>query len=448
MAWVLDLEQKIGDLSVAIGEVDLWPIIRNSVILALLDESGPAWPGRKHPSGKMARFFHSLRSFFKVKRTDLVFVTDTKYSERIQGQYFIKDVDGVAGLEENNGKSMTIALYDKADRPLSRDADILVSLYAIKGIALILARLRAKLPLPKKLTVLLNIVSEAASETGNLRISRDQLKKQLLRNIMFSVMACKLFGVWLNKAQPEKVFIHCYYSPLGMALCAACKSRGIEIVDVQHGLAGRNMRAYGQWRNSPKGGFSTMPAKFLSWTEADAAAINEWSEAVGLGNIAFNSGQLWLRYFYQSGLSERARDEWRRFLNEIKCFKKRLVITLQFPEIDKNILELIVNSEKDICFLIRAHPNSLGSQMPERLADIAFKNENVFIFEPTLIPIGLILEVSDLNITGWSASVYESYFVGVSSLITSRIGESYFDHLELQNYIINVSSYEEIKDKL
>lgn len=444
--WIVSVEEQVGDLTASYANVDIWPILRNSMLLAVLGESGKAWPKKKPGVSKTVRFFRSLRALVKPRNADIFVVTDIKYSETIQGTAHIKDVDSLRLMEQNKGKSMLLALSDEPDRPLAHSPNEVVSLYAVRVISGALSRFLSLLPMPARVKRTIDFASEVTAATGNLGLSQAAFEKRLRRNVAFVVVATSILKMLLSKTNTKEAFIHCYYSPFGMAFCAACRKLEISVSDIQHGIAGRNMRAYGRWENCPPGGFSTMPTGFLSWTDSDAAAINEWSVKAGLGSIARNTGQLWFEYFKNSHLFEFARQEWKPFLNSIENFEKRIVITLQFPEIDPRLHHLIISSSRDICFLIRAHPNGVGSCMPTELANLVSQYGNVYLYESTVIPIHLLMQFSDLNITGWSASVYDSYFVGIGSLLISDIGKSYFENMQSQNYVNNASSVDEIAD--
>ena len=427
LAWVLDLEKRIGNLSVSCGLVDIWPIIRNSVTLALLDESSKPWPARRQKLGKSIRFFRSLLSIFRAQSTDILFVTDPKYSECIGGLYYIKDVDGVVAMEENRGKSLKLVFSDEPDRPLSHDVQDAVSLYALRVIASILTKVLSFFPIPKRVSRLSDAVCSAYSASGSPTISVAILRKRLRNNVVFAAVAGFLLRFLLKRIQPEKVFIHCYYSPFGMALCAACKSCDIDIVDVQHGLAGPNMRAYGQWKNCPKGGFSTLPSRFLCWTETDAQAVNEWSENAGLGKIAIFTGSLWFKTFHESGLYNKAREEWQPFVKEVSKFERVVVLTLQSPELDSLNVDRSLFNSPNVCFLIRAHPNSIGYKLPDSLLELELLFSNVFVSNPTAMPIHYLMEISDINVTAWSASVYDATLSNCKSIVVSTAGRDYFE---------------------
>src|SRR5690606_8414651 len=92
---------------------------------------------------------------------------------------------------------------------------------------------------------------------------------------------------------------------VGMAFCSACNQLGISIVDIQHGMSGRNMRSYGGWDNKFGFLYNTLPSEFLCWTPFDKKAIDEWlKSSVKDWPRVKVSGNLWRNFFLENHIEQ------------------------------------------------------------------------------------------------------------------------------------------------
>lgn len=447
------VELKGDEINHRVAGVDCWPIIKVS-LLSSGQHGRHVFQFQNNHSRLFSlavAFAKCLRGFFLLpfmKKADVFILSDSKFSEKINGELYLKDSHAFAEIFERSGKTSTIALQNQCiDDALVRKGNCF-SVYFVLFLAAIMSRLYFLMSLfpglSKYLDKMLRCVGVIAEKKGGY-FDACKVGKILRKNILFCIIASILFRILLRRVRPGEVYVVCFYSLLGMSLCAACHCLGIPTADIQHGVSGRNMRAYGGWRWAPKFGYTTLPDKFLTWTEYDAGAINEHLQSRNGMHQAIKLTDSWRSFKDSSGLHAVSKGEWHIFLNSILSFRRKIVLTLQSPVVPPDLRRLIDTCGDDCCFLIRVHPDFTSSMMDFELFDLPKKYRNVFVAEPSLMPIQTLMSFADVNITGWSASVYDAYFEGVRSVVISDLGRDYFVDFIRDGFVMYASNFVELK---
>lgn len=445
--WVKSFEKSLKDVNHRFYGVDIWPIARNS-ILSRLNSTNDGRSVVKYGSRFKAFLsgaslaLASLRCLIKKRHADVFVLSDRKYSEEIGGQIYLNDAHAISEIIEARGESTVIGLQGMFadDRVVAKRRCI--SVYAVTVISAALSRFNLCARFFPGLTAyssnLLRSVNEHLETGGSDRCGLTE--KQFVKNIVFCLVATRIFSFMLKRFNPSRAYVVCYYSLLGMAFCAACHHLGIPVSDVQHGVSGRYVRAYSSWSQCPSGGYTTLPDRFLTWTKYDSSAIN-WTMEYGCRmHQAVTSGPLWDFYKRKVGLHAESTNEWSDFISAVSGYPHRIVVTLQSSFVSPAIKELVESSSPERCFLIRAHPNFNKGLVMNDLIAFCEKHKHVYVVEPSKIPIRLLMSIADINITGWSASVYDAYFEGVPSIIFSPTGRDYFSDF-IQNGLVVYASH-------
>ncbi|MGQ7818401.1 hypothetical protein ACUTAH_22455 [Metapseudomonas furukawaii] len=431
--WVRKFESTGGELNYRTNGVDCWPIVRNTLLSALNSDGVRVKKGFLS-AGLVASikmvffiFFGFIRLLF-LKKTDVFILGDVKFSEEIAGRVYLKDAYVLARMAISGGQRSLTAVQSPMVNKKVVGREFCISVYSLIFLVSFFSSF-LYLIIPRRLSgyideLLDKVFSSLPDNEGGL--NERVVRRQIRKNVVFCILASYLFYWLLLRIKPDKVFVVCYYSMLGMSICAACRKLDISSFDVQHGVSGRNMRAYTSWLAVPEGGYTTLPRNFLAWTEVDAKAIRDWAQLTHGAHKVLVTGSLWRKYKLSEESLSGCPGEWAQFLDDINFYKKRVVITLQSSVVHELLLELVRNCDEDVCFLVRAHPSASSREEVSGLMESFSSHSSVFVCEPTKMPIQLLMSVASVHITEWSASVYDAYFEGVPSIVVSREGADYF----------------------
>jgi hypothetical protein len=433
--------EKLSDQKELFLGIHCWPIFRNAVLLSATHKAFRKIS--KISIIKLIFAFSSLANAVIFKKPcHSLFLTDSKFLKYHDGVWRFGDSSVIAEAINRLGKGTYIFTQDLGDERQSVES--LATVYPITSLSSFLAGMCARFSKYNRLGKYCQTNFELLSQNG-VTLTKLPSKFQLEKNIWFVVIASFLLGLILKRLKPKCCYVKCYYSLIGMALCVACNRLGIEIVDLQHGVSGRNMRAYGRWENVPSGGYNTMPNTFYCWTDEDATAINEWMLGEGFQKRALHVGNIWLDYV--ADLSNGAKVEespWDYKISDIvNTFKRVTVVTTSSEKIPLLITDYIHDNPEDL-FLIRLHPNVDHNVLNEWYADIQKNGNNVVVEASTKCSIRHLMQCSDIHITEWSASVYDAYFEGVPTIILSPVGKDYFEKFIEKGFVTVVYTREEL----
>ena len=419
MSLVRQLELKTN-INLRFFEVDCWPIVRNS-FMALVSHGHLKRDKKNTMLSYVKAFLDFIFLLSRPVTADAIVLTDYKQKVQIQGNFYFKDAYVIKKLLSKSNKKCHI-FTQSSPNSLSRDLQ-LTSVLFISMLSAIFSKLLMMFDFSKVIPDYLEYIYNS-SELKSLIKSQKNSKKQVKKNIYFVIVASFLFELLLKRIQPKKCYIVCYYSCLGMALCVACRRLGIESIDLQHGVSGSNMRAYGQWNKMPVDGLNTLPKSFFCWSSLDLAAINKWA----IGNKyhrAFLSGNIWDTYQKKNNSTVLPEELYLR--NEVKGFRKILLYTARNHELPRQILALLENAPSDYFFMFRIHPDTKNVDIKTLSSKIKKINSSYSILNPTKSRIHKVLELTDIHITEWSAVVYDADFMQVPSIVISEIGKDYFE---------------------
>jgi len=438
LEWIKQFELNCNNLNYKVGGIDCWPIARNTLLSIVLPKSRQGGqPKYSIASKQIIYFVRAVRDLFSFKKADIFVLTDTKFSENISGSIYLKDSHVIREEAKNNSETSTIALQNLfiGDNVVGREC--CRSVFAIILISAVLAKLSF---IVKFIPLLSGYVERLCGELSDApmlsdsSISYEKLKSQIYTNILFCIVASRLFSYVLKRVRPKRAYVVCYYSVLGMSLCAACRRMEIPITDIQHGVAGGSMRAYSGWMNVPRDGYTTLPDRFLCWTVYDARAIREWAQHT-VRHEAVAVGSLWRNYAIEKFLLREVEDQWADFFLKINDYEKKILITMQSSELAPLFVDVVKRSKPSYCFLIRMHPGFLLKK-DQNYTDLTRSYPNVFFEQVSQIPIQVLMRHIDLHMTEWSGAVIDAYFENVRSIVISEVSLDYFEELIAQGKVI------------
>lgn len=448
LEWIKNFESRYGYLNYNVLGVDCWPVVRNTLLSMVLPKSSQKAGVVDHISKtSIVDLLRTVLGVFTFKKTDVFILSDTKFSEKISGAVYLKDSHVISETAKLNGETSVIALQNLAVDQAIVDKGICRSVFAVLLVAASVAKFSFLLKFFPKLSRYIEpLLSELAFSPmlADSSVSRDALKRQIYRNILFCIVASKVFSIILRCVKPKRAYVVCYYSVLGMSLCAACRKLCIPITDIQHGVAGANMRAYAGWNNVPMQGYTTLPDTFFCWTPFDAEAITQWAQLTAR-HRAVVIGSLWHDYIIDKFLLDKARNQWQGFFTQIDVYEKKVLVTMQSSNLTSLFSDIVRQCDSSYCFLIRMHP-SFPLEKDEVYLGIVRDCSNVFFDQPSSMPIQLIMNYVDVHITEWSGAVVDAYFEGVPSVVLSDMGVDYFSDFIKCGLVFYAKNLGELKD--
>lgn len=420
--------------------VDCWPVLRNTVLL--LVTHGVVVRSIRPPVSEMLKaFWHMFLLLLKGRACHSFFLTDYKYLSESAGKRFFRDSSVIAEAVRAKGQNARIFTQGICDYR----KDAVDSVFPIILVAHLLSGILSKFGGARRLAIYVNDCLTMLRDCGT---PVDQLpnNNKLIKNVWFVVIASQLLAFLLKRLKPQRCYVVCYYSLIGMSLCVACKKLGIEIVDLQHGVSGKNMRAYGRWRNVPADGYCSLPSTFYCWTKNDAAAINEWVEEFSCPyHSALVVGNIWKEFLKGSREALDTGGVWNNSIEEVAISYDRVnVITLSSCLLPSNMHSYIKENSREL-FLVRVHPNFRESDFTQLEAEFKKLGDNIVVEAATKCPIKHLMSCADMHFTEWSASFYDAYFEGVPTVILSPVGEDYFENFISDGYAISVTASEQLR---
>jgi len=434
---VVNLIEKEGECNLRVCGVDLWPVLRNLVLSGAREI--PAQQYRPVIKNKIAPFVFvkSIWRALKNRHSDSLVFFDKKFLVSGFGEAAYLKASEI--FFENLSVSRKTILLCKPSAKLSNKFEI--SFYHFIVVGYFLAKLASHRVFNKKISNYVDPIISFIQNRSKKEVNIDKAK--LIRNIYFVILTSCFLKMALRILRPKKCYIFCYYSPFGMALCSACNQMGLEVVDIQHGVGGRNMRSYGRWMNVPTRGYTTLPSMFYCWTRRDTTSIQEWAVKTNL-HRAKELGSFFHRFFFHAKLHK-------EFLFPLaikKKFSRFIIFTASSASIPELIIRLIKSSDPRILFLIRMHPDVRGLNLISVENKMKKYGENVLVEEATNLPIQSVMSVSDVHITEWSAAVYDAYFLGVPSVVITDEGKDYFVDFIESGHVEHAKNLEDLQCSL
>jgi len=242
----------------------------------------------------------------------------------------------------------------------------------------------------------------------------------------------EFFKKVLQKIDPKKIIILCYYDENVMALVAAANTLGIETIEMQHGPQTPIHLVYGSWTSVPEKGYDLLPRTYWCWDTYSKKVLDEWVKDAPLYNSRV-IGNPWVNH-------------WKRKQHKYP-YNDYILYSLQpspltFEQLFDDALIEFIKKQPYIWF-IRLHPRQLGE-----LDEIRFllKNKGVLhkvdIDNATNDALPLLLANAKIHITHFSGTTIESSLFGKKTILLNPIGLTSFPNL----IEANIAVYLNMKD--
>jgi len=452
--FILDIEKSFPVNNWKIDSVHLWPFFRMSLYLYLVHfkEKGNEERSSLVKSDsffkKMWKTAHTILTIIpyalkykfwlsKLEQKEFLFVENDAHKDTIDGRRFNRFFDSL--ISEHNIESKSVFLeYGNSTKLISFNKDLQIKYskghqyfksywYLMTKLRLLSSSYQTNLAQFDDFINHLNSISQT-KKFADRHARGNILSDGIVKNLFF-------FNNILDRVQPKKIMILCYYSSEIMSLTAAANKANIATYEMQHGPQSSEHLAYSSWSNVPEGGYHAIPRNFWCWDKYSKKTFSNWIDENEQSIYAsFVGGNPWIDY-------------WKTKKNDFE-FKNYILYSLQ-PQVlslDELFPQGIINSikSKRYQWLIRLHPRQ-HDEKDEIIGFLQRKNiyELVEIEKATNNPLPIVLAHSLVHITHFSGTAIEASIMGKHSVIINELGKSVFEKLIKQEKIAHYISFQD-----
>ena len=241
----------------------------------------------------------------------------------------------------------------------------------------------------------------------------------------------------LKRLSPKVICFYAFH--YNAPLISAADELGILTVDLQHGLQVGWNPLYNNWDELPASGYQALPDYFAVWGEKEYNNILKTFHSKKHKPIYM--GSPWLKKIeeFSNPLSP-------HIVNSLNKFDTKILIIMQNQKtIPKLFLDIIKNTNNDILWVIRHHPNctpftendfkpnSIQNEAYESNDELALSLQNNILIDKEIdnILFNELFKHIDIAISEGSALALEATYFGVKNIITSEMGkENYKQEIE------------------
>ena len=439
-----NLEERLNQENFRVEGIDLWPFMRFQFVIKLNkdildgDHNQQSYYNRvlakvRLLPGAILGIIHSYVRFNrrrspKVKEVDLLFLSDTS-ARRIQldGLWYDSFVDPV--LDQLRDLGLSYHVMETSQRFLDREPPYrfteplslqmiffyIRSLFRVRRVTFS-DRFNEEYEVSKTLMNEMNLESHTIS------------KRELRFEYAYLHELAGFFEKKMDRLQPQMVFLVPYNGYSGRALTSVANRRGIQTVDIQHGVQGEYHPAYAAFDHIPDQNFTTIARTFFTWTYFETEIINRWA-AKRTDTQVLTVGNLFQHLFTsENRISRHFDDHFSAVYHEFQGKQFVLISLIWDFYLPDDVQYLLENAPDDLVFLIRFHPSTTNRErVVVRKILKSLGRKNYEFDHATNLPIHVLLRNVDLNVTTHSSTVIEAAEFGVHSIVTDMIGKLYYE---------------------
>lgn len=247
--------------------------------------------------------------------------------------------------------------------------------------------------------------------------SLEKLKSEIIQWHDYFV----LFNRFLDKVEPARILLLCYFDLPRMALIAAANLKKITLTEIQHGTV--DSIYYKNWLSLPKNGYDMLPRNYWCWDRFSKQTIDEWAAEHSLYRV-FVGGNPWVAYWNDKDAGFDSDDP-------------IILYTLQDLEPEDAFPKAIIQAiqETDETWYIRFHPNFL--HLWERTDNFLQENGlhgKIKLKEAFELPLAVLLKHAKLHVSAYSSSSMEAALFGIHTIFLDRRTEDWFPSLYHQKF--------------
>jgi hypothetical protein len=431
--------------------LDYWPVMRTSLAVDLF------FLGRDVDAGKVER--KSKLSFIRQSISNIDATLKARAADRPHAAQWKSPFDYLVITQSSHRTNLAGVKYDRICQPLIDAIEALgkstltietlgsstqyqvpksdPALYIqpvvefVRWFAFMTSKLVPGTQMAKELSGLYAYLDEKGCGSVRMRSMR-----YLLFQLEMIRILSALFAVQLQNWRPRAVMIAEYYNIVSFAMTFACRRAGIPVVEIQHGVQGTYHAAYGSWKHVPENGYNVVPNVFLSWSDLERNAIEQWAGEAFRHPACFTTGNLWLNGWKSNAYGPT--DSWMREIRSVRDGSGRpnlaVFTSTLIEDYSDVVLEAIARTADDTTWWIRVHPSYMSDlqQIDSIVSSSGLRN--AYVDRTLSIPLPVLLSAADVNVTSFSTTTIEAATVGTPTVLTHPLAEKLFES-EIQSGI-------------
>ncbi|WP_026375620.1 hypothetical protein [Aestuariibacter salexigens] len=450
---IAELEQRLPVDQYELFGIKVWPYIRTSLKFKFDSYAAVAAKSQRPDFSKPARYSRvqllktlfqcatrfPLLSLLRSRKTDVVFLSPTYFNLELEGEYVDRITVGIEKRLQEEGVKCAYLKYEVFSAKQSPFGSDITSLtYGLNELCrYFISRQRDKVP---SIAFVDDINDQLRAMGSPVILEHHKVFFEFKRLIWLA----RSFSTILFFFHAKRVIIPVYYNYVGLAMCLACKWRGTESIEYQHGAQSRFHVTYNDWNTIPSNGYELLPDTFWVWGETNRQRIERWAKRQGAD--VFVTGNAWLDY-QQKMLNLPSQPP---PLKAAKQQGKRVaVLCLQrFPEHYKSFVSDAIFASDGWLWVVKEHPAyPLDKDSTERFFGQGIQQDKVIIERS--VDTYTLLRYANVCVTAFSSVAFESEYYGVPSILFHRDGyEGHSDYIDREAGIRRATNVDELLDNL
>jgi len=243
-----------------------------------------------------------------------------------------------------------------------------------------------------------NNVIDDINERFNINIDYRKIIKRF--NIQY-----KIYKIWFKVIKPKLIFINCYYDK--QYIVKAAHDIGIKVVDIQHGLIGKEHSAYYSSLNLDR---KFLPDYLFVFTEQDKNNL--------IHSLLFEKSNIYVVGNYYLEIIKRNFNQDKNLCSIIEPYKLTIGVSLQWT-IENDLIEFLISLAKNL-------PDTLFILIPRVYEEKKYKNFNLpknIMFYPSLDCYSIIMHCN-YHCTVYSTCAEEAASLKIPTILIDINGLS------------------------
>jgi hypothetical protein len=287
-----------------------------------------------------------------------------------------------------------------------------------------------KVEFTQKETELISKVQSELENAFNVKLNIPWMLKLHILNFQYDY---KKYVDLFKKRKPKQVFVVVAYENL--AVVAAAKYLGIEVVELQHGTITRYHLGYSYPEKTRKNGeIPYFPDKILSFGDY---WMNEDMSPIDMKNV-IPVGFPYFEYQSKDFIGLEDIDNQVLFISQGVIGKYLSKLALEFAK-----------DNGDLKIIYKLHPGEYETwrqNYPELVEASAF--DNFEVIDSSEIPLYRLLAESNYQVGAFSTAIYEGMMFGCKTFILDVPGVEYLDDLIERGYVFKIGDADDLNDNL
>lgn len=415
-------------LSFKLYGIEVWPLIRVRLTNLPASSTHDVRPVR------LGQIFSMLKGLINLvwNRLQLrlrpkssyggsVFFSHPECLAQLDGKWYDRMCDPIREASDRMGVPATVLEYSPKMQWIRPCAHPRIDMTLILVLAKLISLLQVALTRRRYTTDLIqlkNILQESGAESN---ISAGEVQRLAAFVSCAQVILAFVMRPWKFRIG----FVCTYYSSSAMAFVMACRSLGISVFDIQHGVQGASHVAYRPWKRCDGQFPACLPDGFWCWDRASADQLQSWCNTYG-GPTVLIGGNVWAEYV----LSRQSTEDADEIVPDEGGHTRTVLVSLQpLPEpLHPVLLDAMANAPADVHWVVRLHPAMdmrSGDQIRAHILATGCSNFRMQNNDDAPLPRQLLH--TDLHVTRYSSVVIEAAAQGVSSVLLDKRAVSLYN---------------------